>query len=596
MSINTDLIWGRRNKGYDKSYTFECGPYEVMSGIRLGAGTGQVHSAMDMTCVNINDLTVGKDSNNSNYSIPVKTPKFIDKNGKDYLGSKNDGSEGGTYSCDPGTFLSESIIHHDDIDSGSADIKQITLKCKDVNNIMQGSKLIGKNTTKNITTVSCRPDSFYNKVLFTEGSNNVTGIGFGCADVSNIIEDQGWRRLNGCRTQTGRTAEYGDYYRNSAVCNTFARQFCSIDNNWMMPACVNWAETQTTDMDQFYISRCGNLTTPAEPVTPNNFITFKFPNGKYLSVSGEKIVLSGFSTEFRIVDTGIRHQGEPVYEFHTVEDHPRYLQMYYYIDENVKNDSSYYAVNRNFQNKGMAFEYGNPFQFMIRKMSADGADGGDSDVNTYWIEKYGTIVSRGVSGGLERFPVYMGFDNDQVILTTTPTYITIENFDRGKVVCSCINADKDLPKLLVDSVGAVGAQAFCYSSDCITGSGYKTGGQKREPCNQQLTICYSNVNVMSELESGGVDIGKINIKQDCGPDNNPSLGPGNSPPQESPSWWSDWGGWGGWWGGESDGNGDGDGDSDGSSGGNKTIKTLLIVLVVLMGLSLLLSFISSFFL
>lgn len=511
MSYNTGLIWGRRDKNFKERSCDENG-YYVIEKIVLGAGKDQLHSAINMSCININD-------------IGLQNPgrKTVNLN----IGQKKLGNSGIDSPCPVGSFLSDAVIQHDSTSGSSANVQQIKLKCRNFKNQITDEYLVGKNTGKYENTVSCGPDKFFNKVLFTEGNTNLTGIGFNCFDASDIVNDDGWRRLNCIRTKTGITNECGQYYNGSDAGDKFANSFCTSSNNWMMPACVKWAEDNSTDMDSFYTTRCKSLTTPVDPITSTNFITFKFPNGKYLGdVEFKKPMLAPHPMEFRIMDTGIRYEGNIVWEFYTVEDLPRYLQLYHYIDENANVDSSYQAVVReNFNNKKMPFEYGNPFQFMVRQMTPPETDeNGEEIPGTYLVEKYGTTISRDISSGASRYPVYMGFDGDKVILTETPTIIEIENFNRGKVVCSCINAVDDLPKILVDSVGVVGAQAFCYSEDCVTGSGYKTQGQKREPCNQQLTICYANLDIYNELAEQGVDIGNINIDQNCGPDGVPSLG------------------------------------------------------------------------
>jgi len=511
MSTNTGLIWGRREQG-GKVKTKACPNYHVIDRLQLGAGTGQVHSAIDMNCVNINDRGLPNPG----------TQRVVLNYGQNKLGNS-----GVDQACPTGSYLSDAVIQHDNLGGNSANVQQIRLKCRNPDNQVTAEYLAGKNTGSNTNSVLCGPGGFYNKTLFTEGGTNITGIGFDCFDASNIINDDGWRRLNCCRTKTGVTDECGQYYRDSDACNTAAREFCTSGDNWMMPACVKWAEDHSTDMDSFYTTRCRSLSTPTDPITNGNFITFKFPNGEYLgNIEFGKPALAPFPMEYRIIDTGIRYDGEPVWEFHTVEDLPRYLQLYHYIDENANIDSSYQAVNReNFHNKNTAFEYGNPFRFMIRQMTpTETSEDGEETPATYWVEKYGTTISRDVEGGLQRYPVYMGFEGNHVILSEVPTYIQIENFNRGKVVCSCINAVDDLPDLLIENLDLVGAQAFCYSQDCVTKSAYKTEGQKREPCNQVLTICYANVEILNELAEQGVDIGNIRIDQTCGEGDGPSLG------------------------------------------------------------------------
>lgn len=510
MSVNTGLIWGRRDKG-GKIKPRKCSDYYIAEKIELGAGTDQLHSALNMSCININDIGL---------SNPGREIVHLN------IGQKKLGNSGVETPCPDGSFFSDAVIQHDSTSGNSANVQQIKLKCRNPQNQITTEYLVGKNNGKYENSVSCGPDKFFNEVLFTEGNTNLTGIGFNCFDVSDIVNDDGWRRLNCVRTKTGITNECGQYYSGSDAGDSFAKSFCTSSNNWMMPACVKWAENNSTDMDSFYTTRCKSLTTPVNPITSTNFITFKFPNGKYLGdVNFDKPVLAPYPMEFRIMDTGVRYEGDIVWEFYTVEDIPRYLQLYHYIDENANVDSSYQAVVRkNFNDKKKPFETGNPFQFTIRQMTPPEIDDNGEEIpGTYLVEKFGTTVSRDVSQGMERYPVYMGYDGDRVILTENPTIIEIENFNQGKTVCSCINAVDDLPKILVDSVGIVGAQAFCYSEDCVSGSGYKTEGQKREPCNQQLTICYSNLNILNELSDQGVNIGNINIDQNCGPDGLPSL-------------------------------------------------------------------------
>lgn len=510
MNINTGEIWGRRDHGGKIKNKGVCPPFHVIDRLGIGAGTSQVHSALDMNCINVNDIGL---------SNPMRSSINLN------FGQSTLGNSGVNAVCPNGSFLNESIIQHDNITGKSSNIQQIVLNCRDPSGKTEAIYKAGENTGKNTTNVVCGNDSYFNEVFFTEGGTNITGIGFNCFDASEIVNDDGWRRLNCCRTKDQQSNECGSYFKGpGGRCDTYARDFCTAGTNWMMPACVKWAEDNSTDMDSYYISKCQTLTTPVDPITNGNFITFKFDNGKYLNIEFGKPVLSDTPLEFRIIDTGLRFEvdgmSEPIYEFTTVEDMPKYLQIYNYVDENAGNDLSFETISRNgFQNKDTDFGYGNPFQFLIREIGGQ-----------YWIEKYAVRITRDSATGVERFPVYLSYEGNKVVSSETPSYIDVEIFDRGRVVCSCINAVDDLPPILVDAVGAVGAQAFCFSQDCVTGGGYKTEGQKREPCNQNLTICSTNINIESELESGGVDIGKIEIDQNCGPDNtNPSLGDPTNP-------------------------------------------------------------------
>jgi len=503
--MNTNQIWGRR--GSDIKIK-ECPPYHVIGDISLGAGTGQVHSALNMNCYNINDVGL---ANPGRVTIPLG------------IGQNKLGNSGFDDGCPANSYFADSTIQHDNVTGNSANVQQIQMRCR--NNMDQNVKQFqaGVNDGKNTTYVNCNPGGYFNKVLFTEGGTNLTGIGFDCFDTSEVVHDDGWRRLQCCREKNSASNECGNYFTGvGGACDSWARDFCMSGNNWMMPACVKWAENNSTDMDPFYTSACksGQLE-PVNPITNGNFVTMKFDNGKYLGIQFGTPYLTDIPVQFRIVDTGLRYDfetgSEPIYEFYTVEDLPRYIQIYKHIDTVANRDLSFNKVERTFTNKTVDFEYGNPFQFLIRKVENEDGE------TRYWIEKFGINIT---SGGLERYPIYITHVGDEVIGGEMPTFIEIENSDRGHVVCSCINARDDLPEVLVD---VAGAQAFCFSNDCISRGGYKTEGQKREPCNQNITICHTQVDI-DAWEGGGVDIGKIIINQDCGGGGDGGGDGGVSPP------------------------------------------------------------------
>ena len=513
MSYNTGDVWGRREQGSIKTPK-TCPDYHVIDQLKVGAGTSQVHSLTGMRCINLND--VGRP--NPDYA----EPNFS-------IGQNQLGSSGNAEICPGGSYLAHATIQHDNITGGSANVQQLVVDCENKSGLRTASYQAGKNTGKNTTPVRCAPGSFFNKVLYSEGNSNITGIGFDCYDGSEIVNDDGWRKMNCCRTKTGKTNECGQYFSGpGGACDEYAREFCTTGNNWMMPACVRWAERHATDMDAFYTSRCKSLTTPSDPITSGNFISLKSePDGpagmgKYIAVESNKPVLSDIPYQFRIMDTGLRYEGEPIYEFTTIEDLPRYLQLSEYIDEHANANKSIQVVDRNLKNRYDEFATGNRFQFMIRRVGDSPSD--DDSAGLYWIEKFGVRISS--TTGVEFYPVYVSFKGNKVVLSQTPTFIEIANSDRARTVCSCINAVDDLPELLVKDIDSVGAHAYCFSQDCITGSGYRTEGQQ-DPCNQKLTICYANVDIKA-WESGGVNMGDIIITQNC--DDGPSL---DDPPNQT---------------------------------------------------------------